>query len=188
MMIGQLSLLAATGLLSRSAYAQFPPALEGVTVLDSHIEDGIRISYKEVRQPTCLRDFKTLTTARTIFVRRLMESEATPATFICLSALSLIWGYRTRRMRSIPSSGSSNRGKIQQMRLCRSGWYVLPRLNRDHQLSIFQNGGPGSSSMLGLLRENGPCYVNSDSNSTYLSDWSWNNEGMLATKDDLDRS
>ncbi|KAJ4405459.1 hypothetical protein N0V91_005199 [Didymella pomorum] len=30
--------------------------------------------------------------------------------------------------------------------------------------------------MLGLLRENGPCYVNSDSNSTYLSDWSWNNE------------
>jgi hypothetical protein len=32
--------------------------------------------------------------------------------------------------------------------------------------------------MLGLLRENGPCYVHSDSNSTYLSDWSWNNEGM----------
>jgi carboxypeptidase C (cathepsin A) len=30
--------------------------------------------------------------------------------------------------------------------------------------------------MLGLLRENGPCYINSDSNSTYLSDWSWNNE------------
>jgi carboxypeptidase C (cathepsin A) len=30
--------------------------------------------------------------------------------------------------------------------------------------------------MLGVLRENGPCYVNSDSNSTYLSDWSWNNE------------
>jgi carboxypeptidase C (cathepsin A) len=38
------------------------------------------------------------------------------------------------------------------------------------------NGGPGSSSMLGLLRENGPCYINSDSNSTYLSEWSWNNE------------
>jgi carboxypeptidase C (cathepsin A) len=38
------------------------------------------------------------------------------------------------------------------------------------------NGGPGSSSMLGLLRENGPCYVNSDSNSTRISEWSWNNE------------
>ena len=30
--------------------------------------------------------------------------------------------------------------------------------------------------MLGLFVENGPCFVNPDSNSTYLSDWSWNNE------------
>lgn len=39
------------------------------------------------------------------------------------------------------------------------------------------NGGPGSSSMLGLLRENGPCYINPDSNSTVISEWAWNNEG-----------
>lgn len=38
------------------------------------------------------------------------------------------------------------------------------------------NGGPGSSSMLGLFVENGPCFVNPDSNSTYLAEWSWNNE------------
>lgn len=31
--------------------------------------------------------------------------------------------------------------------------------------------------MYGLLEENGPCYANSDSNSTRLSEWSWNNEG-----------
>lgn len=37
------------------------------------------------------------------------------------------------------------------------------------------NGGPGSSSMLGLLAENGPCSVNPDSNSTTLNPWSWNN-------------
>lgn len=30
--------------------------------------------------------------------------------------------------------------------------------------------------MLGLFVENGPCYVHSDSNSTYLSEYSWNNE------------
>jgi len=30
--------------------------------------------------------------------------------------------------------------------------------------------------MLGLLRENGPCFVNSDSNSTNNNKWSWNNE------------
>ena len=42
--------------------------------------------------------------------------------------------------------------------------------------------------MLGLLRENGPCYVNPDSNSTYLNDWSWNNEGTLFKSRALKRS
>jgi len=43
-------------------------------------------------------------------------------------------------------------------------------------LSIWMNGGPGSSSMIGLLTENGPCNINVDSNSTTLNPWSWNNE------------
>ncbi|KAL8825675.1 MAG: hypothetical protein Q9170_007707, partial [Blastenia crenularia] len=43
-------------------------------------------------------------------------------------------------------------------------------------LSIWMNGGPGSSSMIGLLTENGPCMINDDSNSTTLNPWSWNNE------------
>ncbi|KAL8992110.1 MAG: hypothetical protein Q9188_007656, partial [Gyalolechia gomerana] len=38
------------------------------------------------------------------------------------------------------------------------------------------NGGPGSSSFVGLLTENGPCFINDDSNSTTLNPWSWNNE------------
>ncbi|KAL8670452.1 MAG: hypothetical protein Q9168_005012 [Polycauliona sp. 1 TL-2023] len=38
------------------------------------------------------------------------------------------------------------------------------------------NGGPGSSSMIGLLQENGPCIVNNDSSTTTLNPWSWNNE------------
>lgn len=43
-------------------------------------------------------------------------------------------------------------------------------------LAIWMNGGPGSSSLLGLFDENGPCHVNPDSNSTRLNPWSWNNE------------
>ncbi|KAK2605724.1 hypothetical protein N8I77_008541 [Diaporthe amygdali] len=47
-------------------------------------------------------------------------------------------------------------------------------------LSIWMNGGPGSSSMPGIFNENGPCYINKDSNSTSLREWSWNdNVNML---------
>ncbi|KAI0406966.1 carboxypeptidase S1 [Xylaria palmicola] len=56
-------------------------------------------------------------------------------------------------------------------------WFFEARKDPLHApLSIWLNGGPGSSSLLGLFAENGPCYVNPDSNSTRLSEWSWNNE------------
>ena len=42
-------------------------------------------------------------------------------------------------------------------------------------LSMWFNGGPGASSLLGALQENGPCMINDDSNSTSLNPWSWNN-------------
>ncbi|EMD67611.1 hypothetical protein COCSADRAFT_290988 [Bipolaris sorokiniana ND90Pr] len=56
-------------------------------------------------------------------------------------------------------------------------WFFESRKDPENApLSVWMNGGPGSSSMLGLLRENGPCFVHSDSNSTYINEWSWNNE------------
>jgi len=33
--------------------------------------------------------------------------------------------------------------------------------------------------MIGLFQENGPCHVNTDSNSTYLNPWSWNNNANM---------
>ncbi|KAK5000157.1 hypothetical protein LTR66_000930 [Elasticomyces elasticus] len=42
-------------------------------------------------------------------------------------------------------------------------------------LAIYLAGGPGESSMVGATSENGPCYIGSDSNSTYINPWSWNN-------------
>ncbi|PGG97877.1 hypothetical protein AJ79_09049 [Helicocarpus griseus UAMH5409] len=56
-------------------------------------------------------------------------------------------------------------------------WFFEARKDPENApLSIWMNGGPGSSSMLGMLVENGPCFVNPDSNSTTLNPYAWNNE------------
>ena len=46
-------------------------------------------------------------------------------------------------------------------------------------LTLWLNGGPGATSMQGALRENGPCFIADDSNSTYLNRWSWNTEANV---------
>ncbi|KAK0748995.1 Alpha/Beta hydrolase protein [Schizothecium vesticola] len=56
-------------------------------------------------------------------------------------------------------------------------WFFEARKDpHNAPLAIWLNGGPGGSSMMGLLEENGPCFVRSDSTSTHLNPWSWNNE------------
>lgn len=44
------SWLGAVAILSIVVDAQFPPKPAGITVLNSHVEEGVRISYKEVRR------------------------------------------------------------------------------------------------------------------------------------------
>jgi hypothetical protein len=49
MHFSQLISLGVVGGLARLTSAQFPPKPEGITVLESKLEEGVRISYKEVR-------------------------------------------------------------------------------------------------------------------------------------------
>ncbi|EEP79450.1 hypothetical protein UREG_04296 [Uncinocarpus reesii 1704] len=56
-------------------------------------------------------------------------------------------------------------------------WYFEARNDPENApLTIWINGGPGSSSMIGLFQEHGPCSVNNDSSTTTPNPWSWNNK------------
>lgn len=77
----------------------------------------------------------------------------------------------------LPAGSLSDIGEPNDYPINTFFWFFEARKDpQNAPLSLWLNGGPGSSSMLGLFVENGPCYVNADSNSTRLSEWSWNNE------------
>ncbi|KAF9005082.1 alpha/beta-hydrolase [Cyathus striatus] len=55
-------------------------------------------------------------------------------------------------------------------------WFFAARNNPDTApLTLWLNGGPGCSSLLGIFQENGPCQVNSDESTTAINPYSWNN-------------
>ncbi|PFH53266.1 hypothetical protein AMATHDRAFT_1338 [Amanita thiersii Skay4041] len=59
-------------------------------------------------------------------------------------------------------------------------WYFAARNNPSTApLALWFNGGPGSSSMIGLLQEHGPCRITNDSSSVTLNPHSWNNEANI---------
>ena len=58
-------------------------------------------------------------------------------------------------------------------------WFVESRASADDSGSFssfgwLADGGPGCSSMLSLLSENGPCSVNENGNGTLPNPFSWN--------------
>jgi carboxypeptidase C (cathepsin A) len=77
---------------------------------------------------------------------------------------------------TLPAGTLSDSGENQNYTINTFFWFFESRNDpKNSPLSFWMNGGPGSSSMIGLLQENGPCHVGTDSNSTYLNPWSFNN-------------
>ncbi|OTB04624.1 hypothetical protein M426DRAFT_320739 [Hypoxylon sp. CI-4A] len=77
----------------------------------------------------------------------------------------------------LPPGSLEDLGEKQEYPINTFFWFFEARNDPENApLSIWLNGGPGSSSLYGLFTENGPCYVNSDSNSTRLSEWAWNTD------------
>ncbi|KAK5949608.1 hypothetical protein OHC33_009415 [Knufia fluminis] len=62
-------------------------------------------------------------------------------------------------------------------------WFIEARqVPEDAPLTIFVNGGPGSSSMVGLFQELGPCQVveiNGDTLGTVARDWGWDRSSNI---------
>ncbi|CAI7566000.1 unnamed protein product [Penicillium discolor] len=46
-------------------------------------------------------------------------------------------------------------------------------------LTLWMNGGPGGSSLLGLFQENGPCLINDHGNGTIHNPWGWSRNSSL---------
>ncbi|KIL64772.1 hypothetical protein M378DRAFT_198303 [Amanita muscaria Koide BX008] len=59
-------------------------------------------------------------------------------------------------------------------------WYFAARNNpATAPLALWFNGGPGSSSMIGLFQEHGPCRITNDSSTVVNNPFSWNNDANV---------
>ncbi|KAJ5702439.1 hypothetical protein N7488_009987 [Penicillium malachiteum] len=133
--------LLASSVVGLAAAQYFPPTPEGLKVVKSKHEEGVKISYKE--PGIC---------------------ETTPG-------VKSYSGYV-----HLPPGTLEDVQVDQPYPINTFFWFFEARHNpKNAPLSIWMNGGPGSSSLIGLLQENGPCIVKADSNSTELNPWSWSN-------------
>ncbi|CAE6433513.1 unnamed protein product [Rhizoctonia solani] len=94
--------------------------------------------------------------------------ESTPGVYQASGYADLTSNQSMWQVKSVQSAQS----KLTQD--CRF-WFFAARNNPDTApLSIWLNGGPGSSSMIGLFRAMGPCRINEDGATVTRNSYAWN--------------
>ncbi|EME86989.1 uncharacterized protein MYCFIDRAFT_56165 [Pseudocercospora fijiensis CIRAD86] len=59
-------------------------------------------------------------------------------------------------------------------------WFFESRRDpANDPVTLWQNGGPGSDSLIGLFEEVGPCYVSNETLKTHVREYSWSNTSNL---------
>ncbi|KAM5445297.1 putative carboxypeptidase C [Microsporum audouinii] len=59
-------------------------------------------------------------------------------------------------------------------------WYFDSQNDPENDpLTLWMTGGPGYSSMLGMLQEVGPCLINEHGNGTYYNPWGWSKKSSM---------
>ncbi|KAF2871419.1 carboxypeptidase S1, partial [Massariosphaeria phaeospora] len=118
--------------------SSFPPALEGVSILNSTKFPGVTISYKETK------------------ICETTEGVRSYSGYVHL-----------------PPNSAESREYESHMYF----WFFEARNDaKNAPLSVWLQGGPGVPSTTSAVSENGPCYALSDSKSTELNPWSWNDK------------
>jgi hypothetical protein len=146
------------------ALAQFPPPVEYSNILRSPINENITIAYKTPPAGTCTTAFST-------------QKQFTG--YIGMSYCAKVQLSLTQ-----PGLPPFTLQPIQQNYSINTFfWFTEARQNPETApLTIWINGGPGSSSLIGMFAENGPCEVIQMPDGSYGTQarmWGWDRSSNI---------
>jgi hypothetical protein len=146
------------------ALAQFPPPVEFSNILRSPINENITIAYKTPPAGTCTTAFST-------------QEQFT-------GYIGMLNDAKIQLLLTQPGLPPFTLQPIQQNYSINTFfWFTEARQNPETApLTIWINGGPGSSSLIGMFAENGPCEVIQMPDGSYGTQarmWGWDRSSNI---------